>query len=101
MITLKRPNDYTPELGACFEVHFEKARGLLGDDVAAFRAQLKQNEDESFYWDTQLLDDSNYEKMIIMLNDGLSQADISKELGLNKSTISRHAKKARESGRLE
>ena len=101
VITLKRPSDYTPELGACFEVHFEKARGLLGDDVAAFRTQLKQNEDDCFYWDTQLLDDSNYEKMIAMLNDGLSQADISKELGLNKSTISRHAKKARESGRLE
>lgn len=101
VITLKRPSDYTPELGACFEVHFEKARGLLGEDVAPFRTQLKQNEDESFYWETQLLDDSNYEKMIIMLNDGLSQADISKELGLNKSTISRHAKKARESGRLE
>lgn len=101
VITLKRPSDYTPELGACFEVHFEKARGLLGDDVAPFRTQLKQNEDESFYWDTQLLDDSNYKKIIEMLNDGLSQTEISKELGLNKSTISRHAKKARESGRLE
>jgi len=40
------------------------------------------------------------DKRQTMLNDGLSQADISKELGLNKSTISRHAKKTRESGRL-
>ena len=54
-----------------------------------------------FFWETKLLDDSNYEKTIDMLNDGLSQSDISKELGLNKSTISRYAKKARESGRLE
>lgn len=61
--------------------------------MAPFRAQLKQNDNDVFYSETHLLDDSNYEKMIDMLNDGLSQTDASKEIGLNKSTISRYAKK--------
>jgi len=38
VIALKRPADYSPEQGACFEVHYEKSRGIFGDDVAPFKA---------------------------------------------------------------
>ena len=43
---------------------------------------------------------SNYERIVRLLNDGLSQKDISTELGLSKSTVNYHAKRAREEGRL-
>ena len=33
VIALRRPADYRPEDGAVFEVHFEKARGICGQDV--------------------------------------------------------------------
>ncbi|MDH3691882.1 MAG: AAA family ATPase, partial [Gammaproteobacteria bacterium] len=32
VISLRHPSDYRPEEGAVFEVHFEKARGIYGDD---------------------------------------------------------------------
>jgi integrase len=41
VIALKRPGDYTPDMGACFEVNFEKARGLFGDDTKPFEARLE------------------------------------------------------------
>jgi len=35
-----------------------------------------------------------------MIKDGLSQKDISIELGLSKSTVNYHAKRAKEDGRV-
>jgi hypothetical protein len=39
-IALKRPESYSPEQGARFEVHFAKARDLSGDGVAPFEARM-------------------------------------------------------------
>lgn len=99
VIALKHPIGYTADQGACFEVHFEKSRGIFGDDVAPFIAKLITDE-ENQRWDVDYLDNSNYEKTVSLLKDGISQADIAKELDLNKSTISRYSKKAKESGRV-
>ena len=35
-----------------------------------------------------------------MFNEGVTQADISRELDINKSVVSRHVKKAREEGKI-
>lgn len=40
VIGLRRPVDYRPDEGAKFEVHFEKSRGIYGDDVKPFEAAL-------------------------------------------------------------
>ena len=40
VITLKHSKDYSPDEGARFEVHFEKNRGLYGDDAKPFEASL-------------------------------------------------------------
>jgi hypothetical protein len=69
MIALKRPADYHPEQGAVFEVHFEKARGLYGDDVKPIEATLT--------------------------------TDIASKLGVGKSTISKHANRAKSTGLIE
>ena len=41
------------------------------------------------------------EKVIELRREGLSQAEIAAELDVNKSTVSRHVKKAKENGLLE
>lgn len=100
VIALKRPSDYSPEDGAAFEVHFEKARAVHGEAVAPFTAQLVSDEQGNHSWLTHTLDESNYERVITLARSGLKPAEIAKELDLNKSTVSRHMKRAREEGRL-
>jgi len=48
-----------------------------------------------------LVADSNYERAVELLNEGLSQKDVSEELDVNKSTVSRYKKKAENEGRFK
>ncbi len=98
VIALRHAVDYRPEDGAAFEVHFEKARGVHGSDVAPFEARLTTDGTGIATWTTRDLEDSNFDKVVSMLNSGLAQKDIAEELGLNKSTVSRHASKAKKAG---
>ena len=98
VINLRRPVDYNPESGAVFEVHFEKARGLHGADVAPFEAALRTDDEGNQIWLTRSLELCTYDKVISLANDGLSQKDIAEELGLNKSTVSRYYRKALSDG---
>jgi hypothetical protein len=41
VIALRRPADYSPEEGARFEVHIEKARTLAGDGALPFEAAIE------------------------------------------------------------
>lgn len=101
VIALKHAADYRPEDGAAFEVHFEKSRGIHGEDVAPFEARLVTDPRGVATWTTRTLEESTFGKVVDLLNEGLSQKEIAEELNLNKSTISRHARKAKESGLLE
>src|ERR1700704_5475076 len=38
VVSLRRPSDYSPDQGARFEVHFEKARGFHGQAAQPFEA---------------------------------------------------------------
>jgi RecA-family ATPase len=40
VVSLRRPEDYSPAEGARFEVHFEKSRGFTGTDAEPFEAAL-------------------------------------------------------------
>jgi DNA-binding CsgD family transcriptional regulator len=81
-------------------VHFEKSRGFYGNDSRSFKAQLTIDAHGRQCWSRRSLDDSHYERIVRLLNDGLSQQDISIELGLSKSTVNYPAKRARAEGRL-
>lgn len=98
VIILKRPKDYESSQGARFTVEFEKARGFFGDDAKSFEAQLFSDEKGKACWITKSIEESTYDKVVTMLNDGMSQNDIAIELDVNKSTVSRHANKAKEAG---
>jgi hypothetical protein len=100
VISLKRPEDYTQDKGACFVVSFEKARGFHGEDAKPFEASLIVGDKNQSGWTTRSLEESTYEKVIGMLNDGMSQTEIANELGIHKSTVNRHAKRAKQEGVL-
>ena len=98
VIALKRPPDYVPEDGAAFEIHFEKARGFHGEDVAPVEAKLTTDDRGKQVWVTKTREASTLERVAALLSEGLSQKDVAIELGINKSNVSRHARKARAEG---
>ena len=97
VIDLKKPADYDPSEGAKFEVHFMKNRGFYGDDAKPFLAHLQLDGE----WQHIDIEASTLEKVVeLMKIDDMTQRDVAHELGVNKSTVSRHVQKAKEQGLL-
>jgi DNA-binding NarL/FixJ family response regulator len=46
------------------------------------------------------LEDSTYETVCRLSCDGLSNTEITQELGINKSTVSRHVKRGKQEGKI-
>lgn len=95
VITLKHPSDYDPSMGACFELHFEKARGIIGDDVSPILCNFTGDG-----WKFSSVKESNYNRVIELAQDGLQQKDIAEEVGLSKAQVSKLIKKAKQAGKL-
>lgn len=87
-ILLKRPRDYRAQEGARFEVHFEKTRGIVGNDAAPFEAWLQGDT-----WTITSLEDADLHRATELSSTGLSLRDIGKELGISYSTVRRLLKK--------
>jgi hypothetical protein len=100
VINLKRPADYSPEDGAKFEVHFEKARGFTGTDAEPIEASIAQSLGDGLTWCWRPLEDSTFDRVIELHREGLQQVDIARELEVNRSTVSRHLKRAKAQGLL-
>lgn len=100
VIGLRRPPDYDPASGACFEIHFEKARHLSGDDVAPIEAQLTTDTNGLCTWAWRPVADSTFDRVVSLSNEGLSQTEIATELDMNRSTVSRAWRKADALGML-
>jgi putative DNA primase/helicase len=98
VISLRRPIDYQPDQGAVFEIHFEKARGIYGDDVKSIEATLSTDSQGRMTWLTRTVEAGTYDRVVQLLNEGMKQTEIAVELGLHKSNVSRHAKKAMQEG---
>jgi len=79
-------------------VHWEKARGLFGDDAREFEAQLVTTPTGLQEWGTQGIDNSRAQEVAKLLAEGLTVTEIAGELGINKSNVSRAKKKAAEMG---
>lgn len=99
VIALKKPKGSSPIEGANFEVHFEKNRGFSGAGAGAFNASLSI-EGDTQKWVKQSLKDSTFDRCIGLANKGLNNTEIARDLGVNKSTVSRHLSKAKEEGLL-
>lgn len=92
VISLRRPQDYRPEEGARFEVHLEKARGIIGDDAKPFEAKLVQNGD-ALVWACRDIEDVQLETVRQLHAEKLSIREIAEETGIPKSTVQRMVKK--------
>ena len=99
-IKLARPSDYQPTEGARFEVHFDKARGLYGDETKSFEVQMETRDGEVF-WTMKNMDKRLTERVAACLNEGLTPREAAKELDVHASTISRQRKKAVEDGLID
>ena len=97
VMNLKHPSDYTPEMGAVFEIHFEKGRELFGESSKPFLAKLTSEED-IHRWEVNDLESRMFDQVIALHKLEMSNGEIANELGINKSTVSRHLKQAREEG---
>lgn len=98
VIELRRPRDYEPTQGARFEVHLTKARGVYGADAEPYEAALVTNEDGKTVWTIRTMEERKTAQVADMVRDGETYRDIAKALGTTKSTVERHARKAREQG---
>jgi len=98
VINLKRPADYQPEQGARFEVHFEKARNVYGDDVNPFEAKLETHEG-NLIWTLKDIEESLTDRVVDLLKEGVKQDEIADILGVSKGTISKHKYKAKQAGK--
>jgi putative DNA primase/helicase len=87
-ISLHRPTDYNPTEGARFEVHLEKARGVLGERAKPFEAKM-ETRDGTTIWTTRDIEDANQARVKALLDDGLSIRDIADETGIPRSTVHR------------
>jgi putative DNA primase/helicase len=92
VIALRRPQDYTPEEGARFEVHVEKARGAMGPDVAPFEARLVKAPKGGLAWVEGPIIDRDLDKALALIADGKSIREAARETGISKSTLSRKAR---------
>lgn len=101
VINLKRPVEYNPADGAVFEVHFEKTRDMHGEDAQPFEARLQTDEHGISVWAFNSVEDSTFDRVVTLANDGLSQKDIAIELDINKSNVSRHMRRATEAGLIQ
>ncbi|WP_018872976.1 AAA family ATPase [Thioalkalivibrio sp. ALJ16] len=89
VINLRRPAEYTPDQGAAFEIHFEKARGIHGEDVEPFEARLELRAGR-LEWTCRSVEDSTRQRVLALHEDGLRPVEIATELECNRSTVSRH-----------
>ena len=99
VISLKQPDDYQPEEGANFEIHFEKTRHFAGNDAIAFQVQLKEHDDGTWNWemhnagtDPEVMEIAQLMEQKATINQMMAQT------GLSKSQIETRMKKAKHAG---
>jgi len=100
VISLRRPQDYQPEHGARFEVHFEKSRGFFGDDARSFEARYEER-DRAALWTRTEIADAELDRVVAVMRDGMSIREAAEALGIHRSKIDRLKKKAVERGLLD
>jgi putative DNA primase/helicase len=98
-VRLARPQDYSPDEGARFEVHFEKARTILGDAVRPFEARLVVANGRA-EWQMRDLEDALLARAASLFRDGATVREAAEELNISKSAAQRLRSKAAEEGLL-
>jgi putative DNA primase/helicase len=100
VINLVHPEDYQPDQGARFEVHFEKLRGSRGDSAKPFEAKLDVRDGQAI-WTMRDLEDVTLAKAAEMFNDRMTVKEVAAELGISKSSAGRLRKKCDAQGLID
>jgi putative DNA primase/helicase len=100
VIGLRRPPDYEPRQGCRFELHYEKCRGLSGEDADPIEAMMTIDQRGRTVWAVKPLEDSLFEQVIDLHKEGLSLTEIGQEVGRHKSNVSRMVRRAKDEGRI-
>lgn len=101
-IILKSPSDYTPEDGARFICHFSKARVKASALPLIQDAEFKLTLDEhgQHAWTFGGVKQETRKQILTLLDEGISQKDVSEHLGVAKGTVSKTRSKAIKDGFL-
>jgi putative DNA primase/helicase len=87
VIALRRPADYSPEQGARFEVHIEKARALVGDGATPFEAAVEpfttETGEAAIRWTARDLKPSVFEQAAALFQEGRSVRQVKMLLGIS------------------
>jgi putative DNA primase/helicase len=89
VIKLKHPADYSPDEGLRAEVHFDKGRGLYGEDAKPFEVRLQTNTDGSADWTMRSVEDVTFTRACELYNEGESVRDVAEAIGISKSKAGR------------
>jgi hypothetical protein len=100
VIQLSRPSDYEPRQGAVFVAEFSKARALVGDVAESIELKLGGT-DERAEWTWRTVEASTYDRVVALAKEDMKPGEIATELEINKSTVSRHLRRARELGDVQ
>ncbi len=90
VISLRRPEDYSPADGARFSVHFEKSRGFMGEDAEPFEARLTDDG-----WVRAPLNSPLTDQILELHDEKLSQREIARRVGASAATVNRIIAKAK------
>lgn len=96
VITLKRPAEYQASEGARFEVIFEKARNLTGNDAAPLDVSL-HSEEGRIRWEWKSAESAIVDRIAALVDEGASRGEIQEETGLSRFQLARMVKDANES----
>jgi putative DNA primase/helicase len=102
VIALRRPEDYSPENGARFEIHFEKLRNRVEAEAAVpFEAKLESTADSQIVrWTSCEIRPPLLKQAAEMFKDGLSVREVAANLRLSKSEAGRLRLRALQDGLL-
>ena len=94
VIALRRPEDYLPEQGARFEIHFEKLRHRVdGDGAAPFEASVETSTDsngrEGIRWTSREIMPSIVKRAAELFADGFTVREVAASLRISKSEAGR------------
>jgi hypothetical protein len=101
VIRLENPADYNPESGAHFRVVFEKSRGLHGEAVREFEANLSADDRGIQVWTWREAEGATLGRVVELDALGMSQGEIAAELNVNRSTVCRALQKAKAEGLIQ
>ena len=101
VISLRRPADYSPQEGARFEVHIEKARALVGEGELPFEALVSDSGKLGIKWLARDLKPPIFQQAAELFASGRTVRQVKEILGISHGEAGRLRLRAAAQGLLE